>query len=231
MRLAITSRLFAAFPVLSHNNIIAIYILIITTSSLSAQRAQPPVFDPEYINFSIREFDLRLYEPNSKERMICDGWCDDKVITLIDTIDVKYNFDLHESLFYINMNNRVLSVKRDYIKSFIIDGATYINYRHPQPSESMILELLVKGRYDLYKHHGVIYRPANFDPVLNVGNRVESYQKKHTYYAFCDERLIKLSPQIKKTIKILHQKCDTPKTLKVKGDIVDLFEKINSEVR
>ena len=209
-----------------------LFILFITAfqdiHSVSAQVQSTYHLGNEFQRFNISEFDLKLKEPNIEDRMMCKRWCGNEIITMMDTLEVQFNFDLEEDLFYINMNDKIFTVKSDFIKSFIIDDQVYINYRKPYTTKAMILELMVEGKYTLYKHHNLLYKEPDFNPVLNVGSKVGSYKMKFDYYAFCNERLIDIPGRAKKALKELQQECEVPKTIKAKGDLIDMFEKINS---
>ncbi len=182
----------------------------------------------EFQRFNIQEYDLKLQQPNIEDRMMCKHWCGNQLITMMDTLEVEFNFDLSESLFYIHMNEKIFTVKSHFIKSFIIDGRTHINYRKPYSEKAMILEVLVDGKYTLYKHHNLIYKEPDFNPVLSVGSKEGSYKMKYDYYVFCDERLIPISAKGKKALKKMQRECQIPSGVKVKGDIIDLFHQINT---
>lgn len=205
-----------------------IHVLTFITLSVTQVSSQnSSILDTEFSRLNFQEFDASLSEPEIADRLFCDKWCTGQVITMVDTMDIKYNFDLLESIFYFNMNEKIFSIKSDFIKSFIIDNRTFINYRLPQSTKPMILELLVDGKVLLYKHHGIDLVKANFDPLLNVGSKTDTYKKFKSFYAFCDDRLIEIPNKVKKSIKKLHNECGTPKDLKVKGDLIDLFNIIN----
>ncbi len=205
----------------------AIMVLIVGSAPISAQDTQSFFVDAAFQRFNMREFDLRLSEPNFKDRMFCDNWCDSKVIAKIDTIDIKFNIDLSGSIFYENLNNRVLSIRNDFVKSFIIDERFYINYLLPETSETMILELIVEGNYDLYKHHDIVFHPPNFNVILNVGDKDGFYKKRYDHYAYCHDQLLKIPSKSKKALKKLQQECNAPSSINAKGDIANLFIEIN----
>lgn len=222
-----TRNQFSIFTLIIHRSIIITLFFVLNINVLKAQNT-PHLIDIAHMKLNIGDFDSSLSEENRMDRMICKGWCDDMVITIYDTIHVKYNFDLMESLLYINIDEFVFTAKNNFLISFIIDGKKFINHMEPGSEESMILELVVDGPYKLYRHHGIIYKKPNYDPVLNIGNKSASYKNSYKYYTFCNERLINLSSQIKKSVKKLHQECNTPKSLNVKGDIIDLFKMLNN---
>lgn len=181
----------------------------------------------EFTQITRREFDTRIAAPDVKAKLFCEVWCEGQVITRLDTLDVKFNYDLADEYFYINMNEKVFTLKSDFIIGFIINERSYIRYNEYQDDKVMILESLVRGDYALYNHHGLEYRAPDFDPVLNIGSKEAAYKKTSAYYAFCDNRLLRLSSKPKKAIKLLRNECGAPRSLNHKGDIVDLFRLAN----
>ena len=198
------------------------------TNALHSQSSGPfMVDDISFQHFTIREFDASFKKENTSDRFICDPWCDNKIITLADTLEVKFNLDMSSYVYFINMNEKVFSVKSDFIKSFITDNKTFINYRKPNSTETMILELLVHGKYTLYKHHNLVYRAPDFDLVLNFGSKTGVYKMAYKYYAFCDSHLFEIPSKTKKAIKKVSEECSVPKRTKFKGELVDLFYFLN----
>ena len=163
-----------------------------------------------------------------KDKMVCPDWCKGLVITMVDTLDVSFNMDLDASLFYILMNEKVFSIKSEFIKGFILDNKSFINYKRVDEASFMLLELLVPGEITLYKHHELIYKKPDFDPILNVGSRTGSYKKKYSHFGFCNDRLFEVSSKIKKARKKIKQECSIePKQIK-KGTIIELFESLKN---
>lgn len=187
-----------------------------------------PFFEMNFQRFSLREFDLRYAEENIRTRMLCEDWCDEIIITMVDTLETKFNLDLYEFVYFINMNDKVFSIKSDFIKSFILNGKTFVNYKDTHSGEPLLLEEVVAGNYVLYKKHGINYRKPDFDPILNVGNREGSYKRTYDYFAYCNERLISIPSKVKKALKKMNQECGTPKGLNVKGELEDLFKLLNN---
>ena len=209
----------------------ALWVLLIALSSyqMKAQDSQTFFVDAAFQRFNMREFDLRATESNLKERMLCDNWCESTVITEVDTVDIKFNIDLSESIFYVNIKNRVLSIRNDFVKSFIIDDKVYINYLLPESSKTMILETMVTGDFSLYRHHDLEYHPPNFNAILNVGSKEGFYKKRYDLYAFCEDKLIRIPAKAKKALKKLKEECDVPSSVNAKGDIIELFNSLNGQ--
>lgn len=208
-------------------SITGMIFMIVCPSVIMGQDSQTFFVDAAFQRFNMREFDMRISEPNFKNRMLCENWCDSKVITAVDTANIKFNIDLAESSFYVNINNRVLLIRNDFIKSFVLEDKTYINYLLPESSKTMILELLVDGNFALYRHHDLVYHPPNFNVILNVGNKEGFYKKRYDHYVYCNGQLHKIPSKPKKASRELQEKCDIPFIKNTKGSIEDLFVSIN----
>ncbi len=201
-------------------------MLLLSTIGSFAQDVNP-FMSTEFMQITRLEYDLRVEEPESKDRLFCEEWCEGQVITRLDTLSVEFNYDLFDEFFYINMNQKVFTIKSDFIVGFNMDDRSFICYSGYQDDEVLILESLVQGKYTLYEHHGIKYKASDFDPLLNIGSKEASYKRTSGYYAFCDNKLLKLSSKPKKALKLLNKECKAPKSLKLRGDVVDLFGLLN----
>ncbi len=186
-----------------------------------------PFVSTEFTQITRIEFDTRVATADEKAKLFCEDWCVGQVTTRLDTLDVKFNYDLSDDFFYINMNDKVFTLKSDFIIGFLLNEQSYICYDGYQDDQLMILEVVAQGNYTLYTHHGLKYNPPDFDPILNIGNKEASYKRTSDYYTFCHDRLHKISSKPKKALKLLQQECDVDKNVKVRGDLEKLFRQLN----
>jgi len=213
----------------STHTFFSILVLVIScVGPVDSQTDKANLFDLSFERFSFMEFDLNDDDSNFKDVMFCEGWCEDQIITVVDTLYTKFNLDLSTSFYYIHLNDKVISIKSDFIKSFSIGEKNYINYKKPGAEEVMILELLVDGAYQLFRHHAIVYKKPDFNPLLDIGSKKGSYKRKFQNYAFCDERLIRLPSKTKKLIKLLQKECKISVSKKNNVDIVNMFRHMNS---
>lgn len=186
-----------------------------------------PFMSTEFLQITRMEYNLRTESPEAKNRLFCDQWCEGKVITRLDTLTLKFNYDLSDEFFFINMNEKVFTIKSDFIVGFVMGDRSFMSYRGYQDEEVLILESMVSGKFALYQHHGLKYKAPDFDPILNIGKKEPSYKRTSAFYAFCANKLLKVSSKPKKALKTLVKECKAPKSLKLKGDVIGLFRSLN----
>ena len=207
---------------------IVLFVISLVTSFSIVAQGDNPFMSTDFTQITRLEFDRRVASPDLKTKLFCEVWCEGQVITRLDTLDVKFNYDLSDEFFYINMNEKVFTIKSDFIIGFIMNERPYLCYNGYDEDKVMILETLVRGDYTLYKHHGIKYFAPDFDPILNIGNKEPTYKRTTDYFTYCGSGLHEISSKPKKALKVLQKECGVAKGMKAKGDIEQFFEELNS---
>ncbi|MDW3211507.1 MAG: hypothetical protein R8N23_16670 [Reichenbachiella sp.] len=82
----------------------------------------------------------------------------------------------------------------------------------------VFFKVLHEGLYDLYVAKEVVFKPSNYNLIMDTGSRSDTYIKEDVYYMFQDQKLVVKSKSIKKIGKFIAESRPSNKLKKPKTE-------------
>lgn len=184
--------------------IIVVIIVLITSSRIIAQTQNDNVINEQLGVLHQKKLEKAADEGNY---YLSDDPVAMKLLQvdsmLVENILARYN--LRDDQFEIGgvgiPGKKVISFEQgssEYIRnSFISD---YLK------DQDGFCRVLFQGRYELYAGVDVIFKPSNYNLLMDVGNRSDTYLKEEIYYLFENNQLVMEASTVKKIAKYLKSK-------------------------
>lgn len=145
-------------------------------------------------------------------------------------VDVKARYNIRDNQFEIGgigiSGRKVLSFEQG---ECVYYSGSSLNRN--VPDEIGFYKVLFEGTFTLYAKTHVVFKPSNYNLIMDVGSRSDTYLKEDTYYLFDENQLLLETTSTKKIYKHLkardEQLAKFCKENKLTSQEADLFDMLN----
>ena len=161
--------------------------------------------------YGVETFDNRMKGVEGSV-FIQDDWNtgEIKVVSAKAYSQYKFKYNVLDQNLILNIEGRFFALPGMFVESFVVESnnettessRTFIR-KFNEDQEVYFLEVLVNGRYTLYKKHEIHVRKANYNAALDTGDANDKLELNKTYFLSVNDSMVEIPRKTKKFKKLV----------------------------